>query len=107
MGYPELLDSTIDRPAGRSRAAPHQHGPAAEDGSTSGPERTLVELAIALQAGCQRCVEHHASIAGDHDVPRQRLVEALGTALLLSTPRADRWPRLAEAALSAHEQARS
>lgn len=107
MGYPEL-SSTLERPVGsrRSRAAPqeHQHEWAAASAPEDGPEAALVALALAVQDGCQECVEQRAAAAAAMQVPRLQLVEALGTALLLSAPHADRWPRLAEAALTAHAQ---
>lgn len=106
MGHPELTNRTAKR-AARTRAAPHDHGPVVATDVADGPERTLVELALALQDGCEPCVERLASTARDHDVSRVQVLEALGTALLLSTPHADRWAGLAEAALSAHAEAKT
>lgn len=109
MGHPELVSTPIGRPlrAHRSRPAPHQHGPTPRDGPHSRHEDTLVSLALALQDGCERCVEHHAAEAARLRVSRLELLEALGTALLLSTSHAERWPRLADAALTAHGRMRS
>lgn len=110
MGYPELAP-TIDRRAGPRRSpalGPHQHVRVADSrGAMTGPDGTLVALALALQDGCTRCVEHHGAEAGRLGIPRLRLLEALATSLLLSTPQAHRWPRLAEAALDAHEHGTS
>jgi AhpD family alkylhydroperoxidase len=106
MGSPELGGSTLARPNG-SRAAPHQHGPIIDDGATDGRDAALVAMSIALQDGCLRCVRFHAAEAGRRAAPRLQVLEALGTALLLSTPHAERWPRLAEAALDAHDEVTS
>lgn len=104
MGHPEPL-ATIDRPPAsrRSRAAPHRHGPGTQD-LPDGPETTLIALSLAVQDGCERCVQYHAAAAGHMRVARLQLLESLATALLLSTPQAERWPRLAEVALHAHAQ---
>ena len=103
MGRPERGGSTLTR--GGARTPPHVHGPVVDDDDMrSGSDAALVAMSIALQDGCLRCVRFHAAEAGRTGAPRLQVLEALGTALLLSTPHAARWPRLAEAALTAHDE---
>ena len=104
MGHPELDGDTLVRTPG-ARGAPHQHGPTSEAVAADGLDAALVAMSIALQDGCLRCVSFHAAEVGRLGAPRLQVLEALGAALLLSTPHAARWPRLAEAALEAHEEA--
>lgn len=106
MGHPDL-SSTMLAARTTARAAPHQHRSVSRDGPSEEPAATLVALAMAIQDDCEPCVQHHAEAAQRLGAPRLKVLEALGTALLLSTPHAERWPRLAEAALSAHEGGRS
>lgn len=104
MGHPEPLGTIArPRPARRSRPAPHEHGLGTQD-LPDGAATTLVALSLAMQDGCERCVRQHAATAGQMRVSRLQLLESLATALLLSTPRADRWPPLAEMALTDHAQ---
>ncbi len=105
MGHPDLSSTMLGRRT--VRGAPHQHCLVARDGPTEEPAATLVALAMAVQDDCQACVQHHAAAARRLQASRLKVLEALATALLLSTPHADRWPRLAEAALTAHERGRS
>ncbi len=83
-------------------APPHDHGFEGSAGSADGPPPALVALALAAQARCGECVGHHAQQATAGGATRRELLEALGTALLLSRDQAETWASLADAALEAH-----
>lgn len=94
------VTSTVEPP-------PHDHGRVIDVATTGEPPPALVALALAAQAGCDECVAHHAGQATAAGATRLELLEALGTALLLSRDHADAWAPLADAALETHVQAGS
>ncbi len=88
-------------------APPHDHGLAGTDPSVDGPPPALVALALAAQARCSECVEHHAQEATVGGATRREVLEALGTALLLTRDHAETWAPLADTALEAHRRGAS
>lgn len=86
---------------------PHDHGQVFDVATTGEPPPALVALSLAAQAGCDECVAHHAKQATASGATRRELLEALGTALLLSREHAPTWAPLADTALETHVQAGS
>lgn len=86
---------------------PHDHGQVLDVATAGEPPPVLVALALAAQAGCDDCVAHHAEQATASGATRRELLEALGTALLLSRDHAATWAPLADTALETHVQAAS
>lgn len=94
------VTSTVEPPQ-------HEHGRVLDVSPGGEPPPALVALALSAQAGCGECVAHHARQATTAGATRRELLEALGTALLLSRDHAEAWAPLADAALEVHGQSGS
>lgn len=90
-----------------NESPPHDHGQVVDVAAAAEPPPALVALSLAAQAGCDECVAHHARQATASGATRRELLEALGTALLLSREHAPTWAPLADTALESHVQAAS